>query len=160
MSSLPMSFQNPVTLRASAALAAAGAWETSTVQACPGAMRVELSLTYTRGAAGGAFDFQVQTSIYDANATIPAGAGEWGDQSLYAAGGVALGADSQSRVQAEYVTFGSQGAAAETINFGPIELGSVIERIRIRARESADGIQGTPGTLAIVANFMFDLPRM
>jgi len=147
----PVAWVNPVTMRASAALAGAGAWDaTPTEQNIAGAGSFTLQFTYTRGAAGGAFDFQIEYSIYSIAGNVPAGAGEWADMTLYAAGAVALGADSQSRVQDEYVTFGSQGAAAETLIFGPIETNHTIERIRIPARESADGDINTPGTLAIV----------
>ena len=148
----PVGWQNPVTMRASAALPAAGAWDAApTEQNVAGGGSIMLSFTYTRGAAGGAFDWQIQASLYSIAANVPAGAGEWGDESLYAPGAVVAGADSQSLVQAEYQTFTSQGAAAETFEFGPIELDHTIERIRIPCRESADGVVGTPGTLACVA---------
>jgi len=148
----PTGWTNPVTLRASAALAAAGAWDaTPTESFSTNAQNVTLSFTYTRGAAGGAFDFQIETSIYAVVGNVPAGAAEWVTESLYAAGAVALGADSQSRAQREYQTYGSTGAGAEDFVFGPIELNGTIERIRVRARESADGITATPGTLSIVA---------
>ena len=64
------------------------------------------------------------------------------------AGAVALGADTQSREQREYQTYGSQGAAAEDYQID-FELQAPYERIRIRARESADGDQNNPGTLQI-----------
>lgn len=144
----PVAWQNPVTMRASAALPAAGAWDAApTEQNVAGAGSILLTFTYTRGAAGGAFDWQVQASPYSVAANVPAGAGEWGDESLYAAGAVAAGADTQSLVQAEYQTFTSQGAAAETFVYGPIEFDHVVERIRIPCRES--GVVGDPGTLVV-----------
>ena len=150
--SYPRGYANPVTLRASAALAGAGAWDaTPTESFSTNAKSLTLSFTYTRGAAGGAFDWQLEVSIYAVAANVPAGAAEWVTESIYAAGAVAAGADTQSLVQREYQTYESQGAAAEDFVYGPIELGGTIERIRVRARESADGVQGTPGTLSIVA---------
>jgi len=148
----PRGWSNPVTLRASAALAAAGAWDAAPTESfTSGAHHITLSFTYTRGAAGGAFDWQIETSIYAVVGNVPAGAAEWVTESLYAAGAVAAGADTQSHVQREYQTYESQGAAAEDFVYGPVALNGTIERIRVRARESADGVQGTPGTLSIVA---------
>ena len=145
----PVGWQNPVTMRASAALPAAGAWDAApTEQSVAGAGSVLLTFTYTRGAAGGAFDWQVQASPYAVAANVPAGAGEWGDESLHAAGAVVAGADTQSLVQAEYQTFTSQGAVAETFVYGPIEFDHTVERLRIPCRES--GVVGNPGTLVVV----------
>lgn len=146
----PPGWVNPVVLRASAALAGAGAWDaTPTVSFSTGATTVLLSLTYTRGAAGGAFDFQIHTSIYSVAANVPAGAGEWAIEAIYAAGAVVAGVDTTSLVQREFERYTSQGAADETFTFGPIELYGNIERIRVRARES--GVVGTPGDLQITA---------
>jgi len=140
----PVGWRSPVTMRASAALAAAGAWDvTPTEQNVAGGGSILLSFTYTQGAAGGAFDWQLQASPYSIAANVPAGAGEWGDESLHSMGAVAAGADTQSRVQAEYQTFDPVGAAAETFVYGPIILRHGIERLRIPCRES--GAIGTPG---------------
>jgi len=146
----PVAWNNPVTMRASAALPAAGAWDAApTEQNVAGGGSIMLSFTYTEGAVvGGAFDWQVQASIYSIAANVPAGAGEWGDESLYQAGAVAAGVDSQSRVQAEYQTFDPTGVAIETFVYGPIELNHTIERVRIPCRES--GQVATPGLLAVV----------
>ena len=145
----PVAWQNPVTMRASAALPAAGAWDaTPTEQNVAGGGSVLLHFTYTRGAAGSAFDWQAQVSPYSIAANVPAGGGEWGDESIHAAGAVVAGVDAQSLVQAEYQTFTSQGAAAETFTYGPIEFDHTVERIRIPCRES--GVTGTPGTLVVV----------
>src|SRR3972149_10556555 len=58
---------NPITFRASAALPAAGAWDAAPLEiSCPMHGRMTLFLSYTRGAAGGAFDFQLQASPYSA----------------------------------------------------------------------------------------------
>ena len=144
----PRGWQNPVNLRVSAALPAAGAWDAAPVESfSSGAHNLTLSFTYTRGAAGGAFDWQLEVSIYSVVGNVPAGASEWVTESVYAAGAVAAGADTQSRVQREYQTYQATGAALEDFVFGPIELNGTIERIRVGARES--GNVGAPGTLQI-----------
>lgn len=138
--------------RASAALAGAGAWDaTPTELACPGFDEVNLAFTYTRGGAGGAFDFQIETSPYSIAGNVPAGASEWVTEAIYATGAVAAGADTTSLVQRELQSYTSTGAGAEDFSYGPLKLGATVERIRIRARES--GAAGTPGTLQIEAYF-------
>lgn len=146
----PRGWQNPVNLRVSAALAAAGAWDAAPTESfSSGAHNLTLSFTYTRAAAGGAFDWQLEVSIYSVAALVPTAAGEWVTESLYAAGAVAAGADSQSRVQREFQTYQATAAGAQDFVFGPIALNGTIERIRIRARES--GAEANPGTLQIAA---------
>ena len=116
----PVAWENPVTMRASAALPAAGAWDAApTEQNVAGAGSIMLSFTYTRGAAGGAFDFQIQSSIYSIAANVPAGAGEWATESLNAPGAVFINQDADSDVQREYTTYGATAAGAETFTFGP-----------------------------------------
>lgn len=138
--------------RASAVLLGAGAWDAApTEMVCCGFDQCNLHLTYTRGAAGGAVDYQIEVSPYSAAALVPAGAAEWITEAMYAAGAVVAGADTQSLIQRAYETYTSQGAAAEDFEYGPIHLAANIERIRVRARES--GVVGTPGTLQIEANF-------
>lgn len=138
--------------RASAALPAAGAWDAApTEMPSPYFDALTLSFTYTRGGAGGAFDFQIETSAYSVAANAPAGASEWVTESIYASGAVAAGADTTSLIQRELQSYTATGAAAEDFVYGPITLEGTIERIRIRARES--GAVGTPGTLQIEANF-------
>lgn len=150
----PRGYRNPVTFRASAALPAAGAWDAAPTETpSTNAESLSLSITYTRGAVGGAFDFQLEYSIYSVAALVPAGAAEWATMGLNAPGIVALGADTQSRIQREYITYGSQGAAAEDFTC-VVKLFRGVERIRIRARESADGIIANPGTLSLVGNLI------
>lgn len=145
----PVAWVNPVTLRASAALPAAGAWDAApTEQSVAGASAITLYFTYTRGAAGGAFDWQLWASPYSLAANAPAGAQEWACESLQDLGAVVAGADVQNLVQRDYQTYTCQGAAVEAFAFGPIPLTGV-ERIRVRARES--GAVGSPGTLQITA---------
>jgi len=135
-------------LRASAALPAAGAWDaTPTEVFVSGAAHLTFHLAYTRGAAGGAFDFQCWYSPYSVAANVPTGAEEWLAMALYAPGLVAAGVDSQSREQREYVTYQATAAPVEAIEFGPVNVGGTVERVRVRARES--GAVGNPGTLQI-----------
>jgi len=144
----PPGWSNPQTVRASAALPAAGAWDaTPTALVSAYATSLNLHFTYTRGAVGGAFDFQLEVSPYAVAANVPAGAAEWVTESLYAPGAVVAGADSTSLVQRELQSYTSQGAAAEDFVFGPIAFSFNVERYRVRARES--GVVGTPGTLQI-----------
>ena len=137
--------------RASAALPAAGAWTTPTELVCAQARNVTLHFMYTRGAAGGAFDFQVAVSPYSIAALVPAGGAEWTTMALYESGAVAANTDSQSQVQREYITYGGVDANGDAFVYGPIDLAERVERIRVRARES--GVVGTPGTLQIEAIF-------
>ena len=139
-----------MTLRADAALAAAGAWDAAPTESfCSGAQFITLHFTYERGAPGGAFDWQIEWSPYAVVGNVPAGASEWSTESLYAAGAVAAGVDSQSRVQREFETYASTGAGDEDFSYGPIALVGTIERVRVRARES--GVVGNPGDLVISA---------
>lgn len=142
------------TLRANAALAAAGAWDAAPLEvACPGFDTVTIAATYDQGAAAlGAVDIQVWVSAYALTAMVPAGFAEWIPASVYGLGGVVAAADTQSLTQAEYVTFSSVGVAgaAEGFVLGPITI-TGIERLRVRARES--GVPGTPGALTLLGRF-------
>ena len=141
---------NPVTIRASAALAGAGAWDaTPTEIACAGFRFAVFYISYTRGAGGGAVDIQLQVSPRAVNSGVVE---NWFDQSLLAAGALAAGADTQSRTQREYVTYQATGATIENVAYGPVDLGGAAERLRLPARES--GNAGAPGTLHVVAVLM------
>ena len=140
---------NPVTVRAAAALPPLGAWDaTPTEVACAGFNWAMLYFTYEQGAAGGAMDFQMHISPYAADL---AGVEDWFYQTIYGAGAVAVGADTTSNVQREVITYGSTAAGAETFAYGPVRLDGTIERIRIRCRES--GVTANPGDCHIVAVF-------
>ena len=136
------------TARAYAALPAAGAWSTPTELFCSESGFATLSFSYLRGAAGGAFDFEVSISPYAVVANMPANMQEWTVMTLYESGALVAGTDIQSRTQQEYLTFQAPGAAAEGFAFGPIQLNGTAERIRVRVRES--GVVGTPGSLGVV----------
>ena len=136
------------TARASAALAGAGAWDAAPTELfISGAETVTIQFSYTRGGAGGAFDLQIQTSIYSLAGNVPAGAAAWADGMAYGVGIIAAGVDTASAMQAEYVTCQATGAAQEIFQFTLQGLGGTVERLRIPCRES--GAIATPGTLQI-----------
>jgi len=131
--------------RVSAALPAAGAWDAApTEMPCAGFKDVMLYFSYTRGAAGGDFQFRVDVSPDSAGAV-------WHQGTIYDAGAVASGADTLSNVQREEIEYGSTGAAIERFAYGPISVEATVERIRVPAQES--GVVLTPGTLEIEARF-------
>ena len=138
------------TAKASAALPAAGAWDTPTAMLCPGFDAMTLAVTYTRGGAAGAVDLAIQVSAYSLAGLVPAGQSEWVEAAIYGLGAVVAGADTQNLTQVEYVTFTATGAGAETFVLGPVAIAG-IERIRVAARES--GNVGAPGTLGMLARF-------
>lgn len=140
---------NPQNVRPIAALT--GTWDAAPVELRSDyAQHLMLHFTYQQGAqsAGGAFDWQLETSPYSIAALVPTGGSEWVTEAIFAAGVVALGADTQDNVQRDFQTYGSQGAAAEDFSFD-IALDGNCERYRVRARESADGDVEAPGTLQI-----------
>ncbi len=129
--------------RASAALPAAGAWDASpTAMVTAGMDWVTLTFIYTRGGAGGAFEFRVDASP-DSTGTV------WARTSLYDPGVLAAGADVNSAIQREEITYQATTAAAEVFVYGPVHLGGHVERLRVAAHET--GNVGAPGTLAIEA---------
>ena len=137
--------------RASAALPAAGAWDAAPTElACPGFGKAIFTFVYTRGAAGGGFDWQFQLSLFSVVGLVPAGGAEWMEQSAFAPNPVVLGADDQIDHATAYSRFTSQGAAAESFVV-TLDLDEGVERIRIPAREH--GAVGTPGTLQISVQF-------
>ena len=139
---------NPITFRASAVLLGGNAWDvTPLVVACPAHSKLTLFLSYTRGAAGGAFDFQILVSPYSADVV---GVQSWFMQSEFTPAVLAAGVDSQSRLQREYVTYASQAAAIENVVYGPVDLGANIERVQVRARESSQVAVGTLHVVGVI----------
>jgi len=135
------------TARASAVLEAAGAWDTAPTELfCYDFASATLSITYTRGAAGGAMDFYVETSPYTADQV---GVENWFQIDLYEGGPLVAGADTGSALQQEYLTYASGGAAAENFTYS-FNLGANAQRVRIVCRES--GVVGNPGTVHVFMN--------
>ena len=127
--------------RASAALPAAGAWDASPTEIVTAGMdSIRIVCTYTRGAAGGAFEIAPETSGESSGAT-------WERTTIYSGGGVVINTDTTSSLQREGMEYGATAAAAEAITYGPIALDGTVERMRIPARET--GVVGNPGTLEI-----------
>ena len=148
----PHGWANPINLRASAALPAAGVWDAAPTESfSAGSHNLTLYFTYTEGDAqggGGAFDWRLEVSAYSIAALAPTGAQEWVYESIYDAGVVVPGTATGSDVTTEYQTFTIETAGGtDEFVFGPIEFHGTVERIRVRARES--GNVGTPGTLQI-----------
>ena len=140
------------TARANAALPAAGAWDaTPTEMVCPGYWNFSLHFNYSRGAAAGAFDFQIQTSPWSRTADVPAGINEWEEQAIYASGAVAAGADTTSNIQAELISYTNTAAGDLSFIYGPVALDGAVERMRVRCRES--GVVGTPGECYCLVRF-------
>lgn len=138
--------------RPSGALPAGGNWDPEPDEFfVSGASWLGVHVTYQEDAqaVNGAIDVQLELSPYALAANCPAGAEEWITQTLYAPGVVAPGVDSQSRTQAEYVTFDPVTANREAITFSPVELRGIFERARIRARESGD--VAAPGVAQMTA---------
>jgi hypothetical protein len=149
---LSATYINVQEARASNILPAVGTWDaTPTEMICAYFEDMTLNFTYERGGAGGAFDWQVEVSPYSVAANVPASASEWLTEAIYAAGGIAAGADTQSRVQREFQTYQATAAGAEDFTYGPVGLDGTIERVRVRCRES--GNVGAPGTLHVQAVF-------
>lgn len=143
----PRGYQNPVNLRVSAVLLGANAWDVTPVESfATYANFLTLNFTYTPE-QGGAFDFQLWTSLYFVAARVPAGAQEWAAPPIYASGAVVAGVDTQSLLQEEYQTYTPDAAAVHAFEIGPIPLRGTVARIRVRARES--GNVGAPGVLQI-----------
>ncbi|MFA5322346.1 MAG: hypothetical protein WC373_06690 [Smithella sp.] len=129
--------------RVEAALPAAGAWDTAPIELpCPVFKDATLYFKYTRGGAGGSFDFMVEVSPDGAN---------FYQTSIYSPGAVVPGADTGSDIQREFINYQAIGANAEYFTYGPLELKSTAEVIRINAREV--GAVGTPGDLGIQVVF-------
>jgi hypothetical protein len=139
---------NPVTLRARGVLVGAAVWDvTPLVVACSSKSRMTLYIEYTRGAVGGVLDFQIRVSPYSVDAVLPVQT--WFEQSEFTPAVLAVGVDSQSRVQREYISFASR-EATETFVYGPVDLGANVERVQVRARESGGVAVGTCHIMGII----------
>jgi len=136
-------------VRASAALAAAGAYDAApTVIQTTGMDKLILYITYTRGAVGGAVTIRPE---YSPRGADEVGVENWFQQSIYEAGAVAAGADTASLIQRENFTYQAVGATAENF-IATIDLDGAVERVRVPCAES--GVVGTPGECHIIARLM------
>lgn len=136
-------------MRAAAALPAAGAYDAAPTElACNEYSHVTLYASYTRGAAGGAVRFRIETSPYTADVV---GVQNWFRSSILAAGAVVINTDTTSNIQREAFDYGATAAAIENFVYGPLELQGTVQRIRVACAES--GVVLTPGTCHIMAVF-------
>lgn len=133
-----------VRVRVTAALPAAGAWETSAWFPCAGFHWLTLYLEYQRGAAGGAVEFYL---LFRPGELTPGLAKGTYRMSVYAVGPVVAGADTASLLQRETVTYTSTAAASEGPIFGPLELRGTAEDFAVVMRET--GVPGNPGDCGI-----------
>lgn len=133
------------TARASAVLPGSGAYDTApTEMDVRGFHWVTLFITYTRGGAGGDLQFKLEGS--------PVNSGDhWFQLGAVTKGTVSSGSDALDNLQRGEVEYGSTGAGAEKVAYGPVFLGGCVERLRINCQES--GATGTPGTAAVLARF-------
>lgn len=146
----PLGIANPATIRVAAALAGAGAWDAAPLEfACAGFRSLTLYMAYTRGAANGAFDYEIYYSPYSADLVAPAVS--WFSMTIYDAGALAAGTLVQSRIQSEYITYQAVTGNPEGIVTSAFNLVEGAERIRIPCRES--GALANPGTLQIIGYF-------
>lgn len=138
-------FQNPQTVRASAVLLAAGAYDVAPNEIVTANLNyIMLFVTYTRNGAGGAVSLNPQYSPYSADQPVIE---DWFRLPCTSCTAQA-GSDAVETVQGADVTYTSTSANAETFVYGPLELYGLVERIRIPCAES--GAVGTPGVCEIV----------
>ena len=140
-------FTTHPTVRAAAALPAAGAWDAAPTEVrTSGFGKMTLYVRYTRGAGNGAVGFYVEASPYLADS----GTDDWYQQSLYESGAVsgAEGTDIKSLDQREYVSYEATSDDDELFVF-TIDLLGGAQRVRVPCRE--DGVPATPGTCHIEA---------
>lgn len=139
------------TARVSAALPAAGAYDATPLEMhCPGFAAVSFYCAYDEDAQAlnGEVSMIVEVSPYSVNhATLPS----WFRTAVYASGVVAGGADVNSLIQRDIIAYDPAGAAVEGWVFGPLELWSTVQRIRVRCAETGD--PNTPGVVSVVALF-------
>lgn len=126
------------TLRASAALAAAGAYDTPIEIPTGNRQYLTLHVRYTRGAAGGAYVARLEKCL-----TI-AGTDYWSRAAMVNYGAFAAGADVLNEIQrnCDYQYVSTSAAAEDTLVILDV---SRVDKFRVSFRES--GVVGTPGTL-------------
>ena len=142
---------NPATMRAAAALPAAGAWDAAPTEvACAGYEWMRLYFTYTRAEQieAGAVAFRYEISPYYADL---ADVEDWFQGTFYAPNPLTPCEDICSEVQREFLIYCATSNDAETFISAPIHLAGCVERIRIPCREYGD--VDNPGECHIVALF-------
>ena len=126
------------TVRAAAALPAAGAWDTDPLVEIitAGLEQLTLYITYDEDAQAtdGAVNFRIEYSPYYADA---AGVEDWFPMPLYDAGALVPGADVTSQIQRENITYDPTVATAETFIYA-VTIAGTVERLRVPCREIGD----------------------
>lgn len=128
--------QRFATLRASAALPAAGALATGTSFPIDQGTEITLYLTYTRGGAAGAFQYVIEFSIDGST---------WYQQAAVQEQAIAAGTDVSALSQRAYVSYTATSASAESFCSDTFTVPA--NWMRINVRET--GNVGAPGTLSI-----------
>ena len=136
------------TLRARAALAAAGAWDaTPTAINVQGYNRIVILADYEQGAAGGSCDLGIEWAPHQ-TVNVPAGGPTWYPLTTMESQVLTAGVESVAEVQQAVIRFDPSAAGQNTFVID-LSLPSNIERVRVAAREV--GVVGTPGTLGLFA---------
>ena len=136
------------TVRAAAALPAAGAWDTDPLVEIitAGLEYLTLYITYDEDAqaANGAVNFRIEYSPYYADT---AGVEDWFPMPMYDAGALVGGADVTSQIQRENITYDPTVATPDTFPYH-VALNGTVERVRVPCREIGD--TDNPGDCHIV----------
>ena len=145
---------NPVTVRASAALPAAGAYDLAPTE-IPTAniQNIQFYITYTRNAqsVSGLLLMHFEWSPYSADV---GGVQSWFRLPCISCGTVTSKSDTTQSVQRNVVSYGATGAGAENFVYpdGPMILDVTVERLRVACAEGGD--TNNPGTAHIVATML------
>lgn len=139
---------NEQTARVSAALPAAGAWDTAPLELmCPTFDTFTLFCSYSPvSQSANAFELKIEVSRDGSN---------WYQAAVYAGGAVPGAADVVSRFQREILLYAiTQLADRERMVLGPLAIAGAPDYIRITARESTtDGDVDNPGILEVLISF-------
>lgn len=138
---------NPVTVRASAILPPAGAYDAAPTEFATASIQtITLYCSYIRANAGGAVGLHIEYAPRSADA---AGVEDWFRTTCDKCGDGQGGADTTETVQRATVVYGSTGAGAENFVIGPLALYGNVERMRVACAET--GQVANPGNMHIVA---------
>lgn len=135
------------TLKAVAALPAAGAWDVPVPIVCDGASKATLFVSYTRGGAAGSFRYLIEVSPWSFDQAVVT-VGNWFPLSIRDVAIFAAGADVAVGIQRQAGDlYTAVGAALETFSFD-LDLGAGAQRMRISCQEV--GNVAAPGTVHAV----------
>lgn len=135
--------RQPLTIRASAALAALGAYDTPIEIPTAGMGYLAIPCVYTRGLVGGGVRVRIEF------ADTVSGTDYWGRLPIVNAGVFASGTDAYDGIQRREFDYYATAVTAETFRIIVPLAGA--DKIRISCREI--GVIGTPGTFAMFGKF-------